>query len=362
MKQALVALLFAGIALAGCAEEESAPEPTPPVEAMVPHFVPEQLAELGVDIDATALIAELRQFATDFPQRKGNHADHVASRDWLATQFADAGLEVWRQSFENGIGQENICGLQWGAVPDQWVIVGGHYDMTTTGSSHDQLSTGIYDDGSGTLMTVHLARAFAGVSMDRTVAYCAFDGEERGLQGSGAVADALTAGATDINGVAHNVTIAGMLDLDMIGLNWPGVEAPIFFDDNSVELQAFVHDYAHELGFPEDMVEFRGISAGRSDYAHYFALGVPTGFMISDFEDWQLPANLPANNPDLPANVPLLGTYPFWHVMDTWETMELMAGSEADVIAGFQSASDLAAGVVYFLAADAMAPITAVQK
>ena len=337
-------------AFAGCMEEDAPDEPTV-TDPVVPVYdlSPEDLEAVGLKVDGVSLVASVKAFGEGFPQRKGNHADHVASRDFLADEFAAMGYEVWRQEFTNGIDQENICGLHWGIDPTRWVVVGGHYDMTTTGSSHDGFSQGMYDDASGTMMTVEMARAWADVPSDVTIAFCAFDGEERGLQGSGAIADALSEGSVEINGQTHNVTIAGMLDLDMFGLNWPGVEAPIFFDDNSPELQAFVDGYADALGLPEDMLEFRGISLGRSDYAHFFGLGVPTGFYISDFEEWQLPADVPATLPPVDG-LPAGGAYPFWHVVDTWDTMVLMAGSQEDVESGFQMAVDLAMGTLAFLA------------
>ncbi len=362
----LLVLALLAVSVAGCFEEDRPSDdgvvPTMPLQR--PDATFEALNAAGITMDGQAVVDEMRSFAATYPIRKANHEDHEMAREYLAGQYALLGLDVWRQPFENGIPQENICGIKWGANRDHWIVTGGHYDMTEspgavpgTGTPVPQtgVSTGIYDDASGTIMTLHLAKALVDVPLDDTVIFCGFDGEERGLQGSGALADTLTSGATDINGESMNITITGMLDLDMFGMNWPGMDAPIFFDDNSPELQAFVRGYASQIGVPDDMIEFHGIQAGRSDYAHYFALGVPTGFYISDFEDWAAPADIPATGPE--------GTqYPFWHRADNWETMMLMAGSEEDVVAGFQTASDLALGTLYFLAADDDTVITGVEK
>ena len=71
---------------------------------------------------------------------------------------------------------------------------------------------------------------------------------------------------------------------------------------------------------------------------------MPTGFFISSFEEYQAPMDVPAEGqqPRAPLNA-----YPFWHQFDTWETMVAMAGSEQDVVSGFQAAVDLASGLLW---------------
>jgi Zn-dependent M28 family amino/carboxypeptidase len=302
-------------------------------------------------VDAAALVAGLRSFAETHPSRADNHPDHEAARQFLAAQFESFGLEVYRHDFTEGIDQANIVGIKWGTVRDQWVVVGGHYDIVRMPPCPDVVpscptgttSQGMYDDGSGTMMTVYLAQAFADLATHYTVAFVGFDGEERGLQGSGRFAEDFAAGLTPYG----PITYRAMLNLDMFGLNWPGVDAPVYFDSNSPELEAEVAALAAADGFPEDMVKYQGITLGRSDYAHFMDLGVPTGFFISSFEEYQAPANIPLEGQQ---PVPGLDAYPFWHTQDTWETMVLMAGSEADVVAGFQTAVDLASGVLWRMA------------
>ncbi len=335
----LVALMIMAVALSGCASQ---PEP------VQDNPVDDVQEVLPIEVDVEMLLDDLQQFVTDFPQRKGNHADHVGARDWMAAQFESFGLEVYRQEFTQGIDQENIVGILWGNNTEEWVTVGGHYDMTTTGSSHDQASAGAYDDGSGTMMTLHMAKAWAasGIVPEYTIAFVMFDGEERGLQGSGAFAEAFFLdGATPYG----NLTSRGMLNLDMFGLNWPAIDAPIYFDENSPELQAVVEAKRLELGMPDSAIQYQGISLGRSDYAHFMALGVPTGFFISDFEQWQLPGG---KLPVVGGVVIPQGAYPFWHVADTWETMVLMAGSEEALHDSFEVAVELANVVLETLSSD----------
>lgn len=338
---AIVAAALLAVAGSGCLASDDARD----AASQVPRLADGRIA--APNVAAAAVLADLRAFCGTYEERAGNTDDHLGARAWLADAFADAGLDVWRHNFTNGIDQENIVGIKWGAShPNQWVIIGGHYDMTVSGSTGAAQPTlrarsqGCYDDGSGTVMTVHLASAWASVPTPYTLAFVAFDGEERGLQGSQAFSEALQTG----NHSYGHVEVRGMLDLDMIGLNWPGVDAPIYFDTNSPNLEATVRSAAADMGMPADMVKYQGISLGRSDYHWFMEMGVPTGFFISDFEEWQLPGDIPLTTPASPQ------AYPFWHIEDTWETMVLMAGSEEDVERGFQTALDLATASLATLA------------
>ncbi len=338
----LAIFLLLATALAGCASE--------PVETDDPVVDPPMPVDITVpEVDAEALLGDLKHFAESFGKRKGNSPGHVGARDWIAEQFTSYGLEVYRHEFTDGIAQENIVGILWGNRTNDWVIVGGHYDTTTTGGSHDDQSQGAYDDGSGTLLTLHVAKAFAAANItpEYTIAFVAFDGEERGLQGSGAFAQHfITEGASPYGAI----TGRAMLNLDMFGLNWPAIDAPIYFDNNSPELVTSVEIARQAMNMPADKIEYTGITLGRSDYAHFMDLGIPTGFFISNFEKWQAPGG---NLPVVGGVVIPQGAYPFWHVADTWDTMVLMAGNEAALERGFQAAADLSLAVLTTMAVEA---------
>ncbi len=377
MKRILLIGLLVATGLSGCLnDDDMGPLVVDP--DTYPYPGPATIPEL----DANALLVHLKSFVDQFGERAANLPAHTGARDAIAAHFENAGLDVWRQNFTNGIYQENIVGVLWGYNTDQWVVVGGHYDMTTTdcivggvaNAVLDQagapvnapdcvtrpFSQGAYDDGSGTLMTMHLATAFADMvakngTLPYTIAFVGFDGEERGLQGSGAFAANVFAeengGIEDLAQETPwgNVTVHAMLDLDMFGLNYPAITAPIYFDNNNAALVDYVKARAAEINFPADQIKYQGISLGRSDYAHFMNAGVPTGFFISDFEEWELPANIPVVVPCEDA-MPTCTAYPFWHIEDTWDTMVLMAGSESELEAGFDMANKLASGVLFFMA------------
>lgn len=343
-----VALLLT--AFAGCIEEGSLPQGDDQ-EGLI-WAVPEL-----PHIDAKELLANHKTFVKAFPVRAHNVPTHLQARDALAKEFEDAGFPVWRQKFTTGLAQENICAVKMGVgAPNEWVVVGGHYDTTTWDSSDvvdgvglgpnalgPRASEGAYDDGSGTRITVEIAKAFAHIDTYYSVLFCAFDGEERGLEGSKAVFGAMQDGSFPYTVDATR----GMVDFDMFGICYP-IRAPIYFDQNDPVLKAKVDEIRKSMGVPDDLWRFGGPSLyvpvvgvsralGQSDYASWYNSDdphIPTAFFISDFSELGVPAN-GAATPSAP------GVYPWWHWQDTVETMTQMAGGQAMLEQGFQTATDL---------------------
>lgn len=339
-------LLVALPALSGCLGKGDVKNDASEIPETPAWVVPSTLPK----IDAKTMLTELEDFVTKFPQRQGNKDGHKGAREHLAKEFADAGLEVFRQKFKKGIDQENICAVKMGShEPDVWVVVGGHYDTTTWDSialganaPGALASQGAYDDGSGTRITVALAKAFAKIDTYYSVLFCAFDGEERGLEGSKALFNLMG----DSSKFPYNITdTRAMLDLDMFGICWP-VRAPIYLDQNHPEVLAWVDKARKDLQIPDDMFKDSGVSLGQSDYAHWFSAGIPTAFFISNFEELAVPTPVP--NPAPVPGVP--GAYPFWHWVDTVETMTAMAGSPDMLQGGFQTALDLSVATLSLFA------------
>jgi hypothetical protein len=346
-----IPFLLATAVFAGCIDQGELPAPDDGKQAL--EWVVPEVPE----VDAKAVLANLKTFVKAYPQRQGNVPTHVAAREALAKAFDEAGLEVFRQPYERGIRQENICGLKLGVgEPDVWVVVGAHYDTTTwdsTALGRDavgaRISEGAYDDGSGTQMVVDLARAFAPIDSYYSIAFCAFDGEERGLQGSKAVFDAMQ----ESGKWPHEVTSTrGMLNLDMFGICWP-VRAPIYFDVNSNKLNNEVQGIRKDMGIPDDMFKRTGLTLGQSDYAHWYRTDIPTAFFISNFEELAVPV------PGQPAPLPTVpGAYPFWHWQDTYETMEIMAGGADMLQRAFATALELSARTLAVMALQPEADIS----
>jgi hypothetical protein len=362
---AMLAILVAA-GLAGCMTSQPPPAGTP---TNGPPAAPDPAAYKVPPVpkvDAAALLDDHATFVTENANRQGNTPQHESARQSLLQHFQSYGLQTYRFNFTNGIKQADLLGIRWGVDRTHWVFVGGHYDIVDRPQCPDpvpdcptQVNTqGAYDDGSGTMLTVHLAKAFANVTPFYTIAFVAYDGEERGIQGAAAIVHAIQEGSFTVDGITP--TIVGDLDLDMVGINWPGTMAPINMMDNTKAGAALVLAKAKQMGFPGgQLVEKDHLKLGASDYAAFWGVrepaAIPTLFFISDFEEMGAPAPAPdaAHTPTAPDPSPApLGVYPFWHLEDTVQTMTAMAGGHDALVKGFQAAADLGAYVIHFLACD----------
>lgn len=365
----LLATLLAGV-LAGCTT-------APPPAGETPSIL-DPAAYVAADVPrlpGAAIAAEHAKFVTTFPLRRDNTADHEASRVDLMTRFASYGLDVYRQNFTDGIDQANILGIKWGVVRDHWVVVGGHYDIINQPNCNPSASPvdcpaqgliqtqGAYDNGSGTALTFMLAQAYANITPYYTIVFVGMDGEERGTQGAAAFVDIITSG----NSTFGDVTIIAELDLDMLGLNWPGVNAPIYVINNDAAAEVLIGQRAAAIGFPENQIVYAdGLLLGSSDYVHFWRLDDPpvtTVFLISNMQQ----VGAPAPAPDVAHTPSPVGVYPFWHLEDTVATMRIAAGdpptddmAHPNVEAGFESAFALSSEILHFMACEPLVKLTPV--
>lgn len=307
--------LLLSLLLAGCTAEPPASVVSPPV-----HGPTDLAAVAGPHVDARATLDALKTFSESFPYRQAGTPMHLMAREWLADAMKAAGLEVVREPFPStgGVTGENILGIHWGTDRAHWIVLGSHYDVT------EGAVFGTYDDGSGTLLNLKLAEAFAKVPTARTVAFIEFDQEERGLIGSKAFVDAVRAKT-----FTYPVEVVGMVDLDMVGITWPH-PAHLVCWENSDEVKAIVELGRKAAGVPDANMEYRKPNGGSSDGASFLTTGTPTVYCWSDWDDVVLKDG-----------TKYAGSYPWWHQADTYETMLAMAGDEATLEAGFQTVLDI---------------------
>ncbi|HUR25060.1 MAG TPA: M28 family peptidase [Candidatus Thermoplasmatota archaeon] len=291
-------------------------------------------------VDAGRVLAELKAFGSTYVYRQSGTPMHQAARDYMAAEFETAGLEVVRQPFPASFlggnlpyDGENVVGIKWGNDRSHWIVVGAHYDITE-GAVH-----GTYDDGSGTVDVLALARAFAGVPTERTIAFIEFDQEERGLVGSRFFVE-----STLDQAFQYDVTVDGMVDLDMVGITWPH-PAHLVVWENSLSLESRVKTLAGDVGVPGENLEFRKPGGGSSDGAAFIEANIATAYFWSDWDEVVLPNGMPY--PD---------SYPWWHQADTYETMVVMAGSEATLQAGFQTTLDIVSPLLLHMASPGFIP------
>jgi hypothetical protein len=111
-------------------------------------------------------------------------ADKDLVADYLADKLTGYGYTVTFDSFNSGSTPcRNIVATKTGTTyPDEYVIVGGHYDSISPNPT--SLAPGAEDNGSGTASVMEIARISAGRDFDRTIQFVLFDSEEQGLYGS----------------------------------------------------------------------------------------------------------------------------------------------------------------------------------
>jgi hypothetical protein len=125
-----------------------------------------------------------------------------AARQWIREEMQSysprlqVSFDAYTVPASGRIAQEtdlrNVMAILPGRSPRR-IYVSGHYDSLaraeeelTTGNRFDNFAPGANDDGSGTVLTMELARVFAqsGMEFDATLVFIALAGEEQGLIGA----------------------------------------------------------------------------------------------------------------------------------------------------------------------------------
>ena len=125
----------------------------------------------GTDPRVAALVRQVsagRWFANvstlaEFSRSSFNTTQLDAAREHIATQFASLGLAVSEPQFEFTSGTtviaRNVIGRWQGAItPDDWIVVGGHYDSRQSQLSNPNAAPGADDNASGCAGVMEAAR------------------------------------------------------------------------------------------------------------------------------------------------------------------------------------------------------------
>ncbi|MGH7505962.1 MAG: M20/M25/M40 family metallo-hydrolase, partial [Longimicrobiales bacterium] len=152
-----------------------------------------------------------------------------AARQWILEQFRsysprlEASLDCYQVLPQGRIpGEVELCNVM-AILPgrtERRVYVSGHYDTVARQedgsfdwSEYENPAPGVNDDGSGTALTMELARVFgqSGIAFDATIVFLAVAGEEEGLVGANLHASRMAEDSVDIDAVFNN---------DIIGNSW----------------------------------------------------------------------------------------------------------------------------------------------
>jgi hypothetical protein len=209
---------------------------TPPVSAQIPAGMADpRIDSLVATISAERLGQTVRRLAafetrhtlssTDTPgrgigaARQWIHDEFEAMSPRLQVSFDTYQVAAQGQRLGRDFELRNVMAILPGRSPRR-VYVSGHFDTVARiegagfdWSAGDNPSPGANDDGSGTALTMELARVLSqsGVEFDATLVFIALAGEEQGLVGAALHAQKAMADGTRIDAVLNNDIIGGSL-------------------------------------------------------------------------------------------------------------------------------------------------------
>ena len=166
----------------------------------------------------------LYYFASDSLQgRKAGSIYSAKAAEYIINEYEQIGITPffqsgWKLPFERkGYEDRNffdVVGIIQGSDPDlckEYIVLGAHFDHLGT-KEDGTVYNGADDNASGSSALIEIARELKKnqSSLERSIIIAAFDGEELGLFGSYALADALKK-----DGLIGNVKL--MMSIDMVG-------------------------------------------------------------------------------------------------------------------------------------------------
>ncbi len=158
-------------------------------------------------------------------QRFSTNVNAIQSSNFLKNYFTTLGFDtVYFQNYQSGF-IPNVIAVKYGLTyPDSVIIAGAHYDVYASNAP------GADDNASGTAGVMETGRVIMGHNYKRTIKIICFSGEEEGLYGSTAYANAaFTAGEK----------IKAAIIMDMIAYLKPGdpINSDVYFNTASTALK-----------------------------------------------------------------------------------------------------------------------------
>lgn len=256
--------------------------------------------------------------------------------EFFASLFESYGLETEIQRYTNpdtGALILNVIAIKWGLDESTFIGVGGHMDVAAPvapipgylGPGYGTIQ-GAYDDTSGTVHTLLLAKALSTLQTQNTYFFGLWSAEEEGIWGSGEFVDSF---AENYPGA----TIKAYLNLDMVGINWPGINAetgvpfPLYGNvggqvsgGQTAQVRGFeaiINWTAYSfMGYSNSSTFLFGHSnMGRSDHRSFQNIGVPSAFYIGAYDE---------------------GYDAYHRLEDTLSNMKEQMGGQDQLEAGFQ--------------------------
>ena len=211
----------------------------------------------------------------DYGTRECFSPEAIQAQNWLKDIFESYSLSVELQDFLVWIWDpsDNVIATFPGKVtPDEYVILGAHYDSYTGGP----FAQGADDNASGTAGVLEVSRILTQYQFEKTIIFCAFSAEEYGLFGSEAYAARCE---------QEGMNILGYINMDMIGYHAPGqvLHSDMIAPPSAQELAQFYINVAaiYLPGFP---IYNGSLTGGDSDHTSFNNHGYMGIFPFEDDE------------------------------------------------------------------------------
>ena len=230
-----VLVLLCVLSTAAFAQNAPRPDADPRIEKIVASISEDRLKEL---------LTKLVSFGTrnTLSDQSSTTRGVAAARNWILEEMRrsseklkvnfDTHIIAPQNRITTQVDLRNVVAILPGRSPRR-IYVSGHYDSVNIGGQNRSNSAvpgtntagdaqtrpgfdpnvdanGANDDGSGTVLTMELARAFAesGVQFDATLVFVTWAGEEQGLVGSNVHAEDLK---------KNNITVDAVFNNDIVG-------------------------------------------------------------------------------------------------------------------------------------------------
>lgn len=250
-----------------------APEPVLRTPAPAAPQAADPMIQQMVDAVSSSTIDSNVQRLQNFVTRYSTTDSCQAAANWIKATFESYGIDsVYFHHYSSSYKDNVVAVIPGVANPDKMVVIGGHYDSSTSTTSN---CPGADDNASGTVCVLECARILSQYQFDYTLIFIAFSGEEQGLYGSDAYATEAAARGDDI---------IGMISVDMIGYLASGDVMDLDIIDNAGSL--WLRDLAFDVAatYVPSLPTVDGSLPGgaSSDHASFWSAGYDA---ILFFED-----------------------------------------------------------------------------
>ncbi len=239
---------------------------------------PDPFIEYLIDQVDGELITDRVQHLENYGTRDAYEPESVMAQQWITAQFNSWGLDVEVMDFfmPGGPASDNVIATLTGSThPDEFVIVGAHYDSISWYGD----APGADDNASGTAGVMEIARILSQYAFGRTIVFAAWSGEEYGLYGSAAYAQ---------RSAMQDKNIIGYINMDMIGYLEPGhttIMSSLIYPSSAAPLADFYMDVAATY-LPDFLVVPGTLTGGTSDHASFNNNGYMGIFPFEDADNY----------------------------------------------------------------------------